>query len=696
MRSVKKTLGSLFGRAKELAASSEAISAKSKSSLLSASTLKLGLHATPSTESLWRFGKDLQMYPDLSKHVEETASVAPASPTRTEGHRTRASLDREKAEEKRKEKEAKEARRVAEQMAKLDKAREQEREKARVYSQEQEKIVAMEEQLAHQKQQEKHTAAQVAAPTPTQKATRSSPRKTKAQTEADEARDIDMADAPGLMPPPSVPRSAAPASVPRNREIKRPMRPDAAKARQQPTVIRVNTGSQHTQLYPSNNSLATSLYDTLSAGPSSHTESRIGQPSSQHKPSLQSMSSSTSSAAAGKPKVLTAAAKKKEQEEREAQRRRDAKAELDRKRAAQEEERRQEQQKKLEQERQREEERRQAETKKNAQRLAIEKAKQTRAPPPAKRNAPTPQAESAQKAEAGGPRPPSRMAPASVRSQEDLGRSIHNAQKPAQKRQQPGNDARSGPASQPGDAKRMRMTNDYDNDGDVEHQSRLKGAPVRPSGGFKKDVPAKAAFPTGYANAPPSATRDLFRPAVAGQHTQQSKGIHPLDLAQMSKGAIPFAPNPNAPGPAHKTPARPPAYAVAKSAVKSSAKPSPRFQNGENIELPEINTDDEDSEYEDVRKGMTASWADSSPLIKGLIDQESMNPFLVFGPPAPLNMEEVFAKSKDRFHKFRQRTSSANWSGADRLTEDEVRRDMAAREKMRRDGAWSYEMSKDL
>ncbi|KAH7030851.1 uncharacterized protein B0I36DRAFT_349026 [Microdochium trichocladiopsis] len=698
MKSVKKTLGSLFGRAKELAASSEAISAKSKASLLSSSTLKLGLHATPSTESLWRFGKDLQMYPDLSKHMDDGGSMAPDSPKRAEGHRTRASLDREKAEEKRKEKEAKEARREAEQMAKLEKAREQEREKAKVFTKEQERIAVMEQQVALQKQPSREAVAQLPATTPgqTQKTTRTSPRKAKPQAETDETRDLDMADVPGSMPPPSVPRSAAPASVPRNREIKRPVRPDTAKTRQQPTVIRVNTGSQHTQLYPSNNTLATSLYDTLSTGPQSYPESKIGQPSSQHKSSLQSMGSSTSSAAtAGKPKALTAAAKKREQEEKEAQRRREAKAELDRKRAAQEEEKRQEHQKKLDLERQREEERKQAELKKSAQRQAqIEKAKQTRAPPPAKRNQPTPQAEQSQRVDPGPPRPQSRMAPA--RPQEDLGRSIHNAQKPAQKRQPPGAETRTGPGSQPADAKRMRMTSDFDNDGGAESHSSLKGAPVRPSGGFKKDVPPKAAFPTGYANAPASATRDLFRPAVTGQHGQQAKAGHPLDMAQLSKGAIPFASNPNAPGPAHKTPARPPAYAVAKSAIKSSAKASPRFQNGEDIDLPDINTDDEDSEYENPNKGMTAAWAESSPLISNLIAQERVDVFQVFGPPAPLNMEEVFPKSKDRFHKFRQRTSSANWSGADRLTEDEIRRDMAAREKMQRDGAWSYEMSRDL
>jgi len=691
MKSVKKTLGSLFGRAKELAASSEAISAKSKASLLSSSS-KLALHATPSTESLWRLGKDLQMYPDLSKHVGDSDSLAPSSPKRAETHRTRASLERERAEEKRKEKEAKEARREAEQMAKLDKAREQEREKVRVFNKEQERMAAMEEQLALQKQAAEMTISQAPAATPSQpsKVTRSSPRRAKPQIDGEETRDVDMADVPGSMPPPSVSRAAAPTPAPRNREIKRPMRPDAAKTRQQPTVIRVNTGSQHSQMYPSNNSLATGLYDTLSTGPQSHPESKIGQPSVQHKNSIQSLGSSTSSAATtGKAKVLSAAAKKKEQEEREAQRRREAKAELDRKRAAQEEEKRQEQQKKHDLDRLREEERRQADLKKSVQRQAmIEKAKQTRAPPPAKRNQPTPQSEV--------PRPQSRMAPASARSQEELGRSVHNAQKPAQKRQQPAADARAGQASHATDAKRMRMTSEFDNDAGVESHSSLKGAPVRPSGGFKKDVPTKATFPTGYANAPPSATRDLFRPAIAGQHGQQAKAGHPLDMAQLSKGAIPFASNSNAPGPAFKTPARPPAYAMAKSTIKSSAKASPRFQDGENIDLPEINTDDEDSEYENVNKGMSAAWADSSPLFRDLVRQEGMDVFSVFGPPAALNMEEVFPKSKDRFHKFRQRTSSANWTGADRLTEDEVQRDQAAREKMRRDGAWSYEMSKDL
>jgi hypothetical protein len=59
-------------------------------------------------------------------------------------------------------------------------------------------------------------------------------------------------------------------------------------------------------------------------------------------------------------------------------------------------------------------------------------------------------------------------------------------------------------------------------------------------------------------------------------------------------------------------------------------------------------------------------------------------------------MEKVFNKTKDRWNKFRARTSSANWSGTDRLTEEDVRKDMAARDKMRREGGWSYEMSREM
>ena len=170
------------------------------------------------------------------------------------------------------------------------------------------------------------------------------------------------------------------------------------------------------------------------------------------------------------------------------------------------------------------------------------------------------------------------------------------------------------------------------------------------------------------------------------------KAAHPLDMAQVSKSTIPFAPNPGAT--THKTPARPANAALAKSAAKSAAKSSPRFQNGDAIELPEIQTDDEDDD-DDGHIGV-APWADSPELRRALSRQETMDPLAIFGPPAALNMEEVFNKSKDRWHKFRARTSSANWSGSDRLTEEDIRKDLAARDKMRREGGWSYELSREM
>ncbi|KAJ3555986.1 hypothetical protein NPX13_g10236 [Xylaria arbuscula] len=679
----------------------------------------------PSTETLRSpSAKDAQsLYPDLSRQVTDMQTLASTtSPERTEGRRTRASIEREKAEEKRRKEEAKEVRRQAEQMEKLEKAREKEREKARVFSKEQERIAAMEKQLAEQKEQEKRIA--MATPGNAVKSAKSSPRKPKAQTVSDgqdpddprvEDRnvDVEMSDAPTMMPPPSASRMAAPSSAMKTREIKRPVRPTkeaASKAKQAPTVIRVNMGSQQSHYHPSNSILSSSLHDTLSQ---SQVKGKASQPSLQAKPSLQSLKSSTSSA--GRPKALEVAARRKEQEEREAQRKRDAKAELDRKRAAlQEEERRQELQRKLEAEQQREEERKQAaiqaEAKKNAQRQAmLEKAKQTRAPPPAIRSQPSGPPDYSRN-EAGSSRPPSRMNSTAPRSLDEGSRPVNavlsNASKAQTKRplaQDGGDDnasrsaqMRNGNGFQPKESKRMRMTDELNDPTETEKQPSLKGAPVRPSGGLKKELPTKSMFPTGYTSATSqSGTRDLFKATVTSQHNSHIKTAHPLDMAQVSKGAIPFASNMHGAAGPSKTPARPAGIAAAKSAAKSATRSSPRFQNGESIELPEINTDDEDDEEEDGR-GLVADWADSPNLRRALVEQENKNPFEVFGAPAPLNMEEVFARSKERFPKFRARTSSANWSGPDGLTEEDIRKDLAAREKMRREGGWSYDMGREM
>ncbi len=59
----------------------------------------------------------------------------------------------------------------------------------------------------------------------------------------------------------------------------------------------------------------------------------------------------------------------------------------------------------------------------------------------------------------------------------------------------------------------------------------------------------------------------------------------------------------------------------------------------------------------------------------------------VFGPVASPRMEEMF---RERHHRFRSRTSSANWAGADRLTDEEIRRDVEARQRLRREGGWTF------
>ncbi|KAG7127180.1 hypothetical protein HYQ44_000098 [Verticillium longisporum] len=571
LKQVKNKLSSIIKSSRGLLASSAAISAEGKS-LLSPSSTRLGFHADPSASSLATLATAADsLYPDLSQRATNDAPVVSSSgsPTRPVAKRTRSSTEREK-EEKRKEKETqKEARLMNEQMDKLEKAREKEREKARVFSKEQERIAAFEKKVAAQKEQE---VAQTPAPKQ-EKPTRTSPRKTKAQLEAAAKaaaeEDADMNDAPGSMAPPSVPRSAGPGQASRAREVRRPLKPTketATKSRQAPTVIRVNTGSQHSQYHPSNSSLSSNLHDTLGTS-QPQLKSKASSASLQQKPSLSSLRGST----AGRPKALELAAKRKEVEEKEAQRKRDAKAEIERKRAAlQEEERRQEQQKRLEAEKQKAKEREQAasqaEAKKNAARqAAIERAKQTRAPPPAVRAQPTGPPDyntGSDKAAASSqpPRPVSRMNTASQRPQEDLGRPVsavlNQGAKAPPKRplQQETNDgasrhpqARNGPSYQAKDAKRRRTSDDFFDELDMDSQPpNIKGPPVRPSGGLKKDMSNKSMFSAGYANVPPqSASRDLFKATVTAQHHSAVKSTQPMDMSQFSKGAIPFAPNPN-------------------------------------------------------------------------------------------------------------------------------------------------------
>lgn len=110
--------------------------------------------------------------------------------------------------------------------------------------------------------------------------------------------------------------------------------------------------------------------------------------------------------------------------------------------------------------------------------------------------------------------------------------------------------------------------------------------------------------------------------------------------------------------------------ARAKAQIEASKQQVPEVPS-ESIELPDINSEYSDSEDEDrVRTFDPPDWAQSPELRQALQMQSTVNPDDVFGAIRPLRMEEIF---RTRQSRFRARTSSANWSGADRLTVEEIR-----------------------
>ena len=146
------------------------------------------------------------------------------------------------------------------------------------------------------------------------------------------------------------------------------------------------------------------------------------------------------------------------------------------------------------------------------------------------------------------------------------------------------------------------------------------------------------------------------------------------------KKKLPFADAPNPPHPTHKTPTQ---------GKITLVKSSPQYTNGELIHLPEIPTDIEDEDSDDDNAFPVPAWAEAENLTKALIEQDGLDGDQIFGPIAPLKMEEIFRGNKDRMKRFRDRTSSANWNGPDGLTQEEIMKDNADRERMKRDGGWT-------
>lgn len=138
---------------------------------------------------------------------------------------------------------------------------------------------------------------------------------------------------------------------------------------------------------------------------------------------------------------------------------------------------------------------------------------------------------------------------------------------------------------------------------------------------------------------------------------------------------------------------------------------SPEWINPSDIELPEIPTDseeedDEDDYYADMRKQLNLpgkkkrtpfkvpDWAKSPALREQLLAQQLIDPRTVWGPIPPIDLEKEFKfAGPKRLASYRNRTSSAYW-GSDRLTEEEVQKDMEARRKLMEQGHWSRDIYK--
>lgn len=187
----------------------------------------------------------------------------------------------------------------------------------------------------------------------------------------------------------------------------------------------------------------------------------------------------------------------------------------------------------------------------------------------------------------------------------------------------------------------------------VQDAARINVPPVNPA-----KPPVKRPFQA-------DSEEQLHRPAKRPSQQARSAAATPAH-AQFAQGKIPFA-----------------------ESSQSAAQAAPQYQNSEEIKLPDIMTDSEDEDSENEFE--QPSWV-ATPNLRSMLEQQQLlDPEQIFGPIAPLNMEQVFP-NKERHKRFRERTSSAFWTN-DQVTEEERRKEREARERLVREGAWTYNPS---
>ncbi|KAG2417955.1 hypothetical protein HFD88_001054 [Aspergillus terreus] len=590
------------------------------------------------------------------KESKKAAPPQPESPVRQEGRRTRSSTEKE---EKRKQREREE------------RQREEEEEAERIRQQEKERAISQEKSSKEYEDRGDQIRPSSPQKVPPQKYSKEpertieAPSRTRAQS-VSQQQSLKQND----------------------RRPLKPAREALQKPKPQPQPVSIRVGSALSRQIPLASSAVSSVTETSATAPTPASATK--QPSIKKKASNTSLHTSASNSSfkssvssQSQKKAQLASERKREQEEREARRKEEQKRELERKRAADEA--------------RRQEARSRAETdrwtrptpedpKKAAQMQAIEKRRLENARRLERQGSQQPvdvgslPQEKPSQSTRELPRPASRIG-----SVQPFGRSINppqpNPAKPPKRgaeeeaNRRPAT-AKPGTMQPSGETKRRRTE-----DGQNPVTRPTMAPPIRQSN-IRKESNIIRKEPTKHSmyGLPQSSAHQtgssIFKAA------QPQRPGHPMDMSKYASGKIPFAEpaNANPQATSHKTPGA--------SSSQKAPKPSPNYPNGENINLPEIATDSED-EDSDAEMLPVPKWAQPKELETLLRQQEGMEVDSIFGPIAPFSLEETF-KSDKKIKKFRERTSSANWSGPDGLTQDEIRRDLAERQRLRLNGGWTF------